>query len=220
MTACGPVPVQRYGRVSPRTRTSRACDGGGRRGQGRVSAAALRLLPDLWSGNPQPRGTVWPRVEQAVAARASWLPSRVAGLPAPAPPPPTAGALGRFGCGHRAGPSASRDPARPPAPGRPPPTPRRGDDAAHRERTERPVRVVAVPPSPRPTPGTADRCRAPAAPHLTHPHRRCRSFFAGHTPARTHVVTYAHGGTQHARAKARRHADKQLRGHALTYTRT
>lgn len=71
-----------------------------------------------------------------------------------------------------------------------------------------------------PTPGTADRCRAPAAPHLTHPHRRGRSFFAGHTPARTHVVTYAHGGTQHARAKARRHAAKQLRGHALTYTRT
>lgn len=49
-----------------------------------MSAAALRLLPDLWSGNPQPRGTVPPRVEQAAAARASWLPSRVAGLPAPA----------------------------------------------------------------------------------------------------------------------------------------
>lgn len=121
-----------------------------------MSAAALRSLPDLWFGKPQPRGTVPRRAERAAAARASRLPSCAAGLPAPPRRPSesrarsadSAAATGRDR-------PLPRDPARLPAPGRPPTTPRRGDAAGHRERTERSVRVVTVPLSPRP--GTRNR---------------------------------------------------------------
>ena len=144
----------------PRTRTSRARDGGGRTGQGRVSANALSLLPARGPGTPSPEaqsrgGPSGPQLHGLPGSFRARRDSRHrVSRPRPrqpgesrARPADSAAATGR----DRPFP---RDPSRPPAQGRPPPTPRRGDGAGHRERPDRSVRVGAVPSSPRP--GTKD----------------------------------------------------------------
>lgn len=192
----------------------RACDCGWRRGQGRVAWAALRVLPDPPPPPPaKARKTPAQRYQPAegpagLSSRGFLAPFVAGGSPgtesrAPLADPDAATRRDR---------PLPRDPARPPAPGRPPPTPRPGDDAGRGERTERSARVVALPPSPRP--GTGDRTQVtgvggPSPDRLAQtPAPLPCGAYAGSNPRN------AHGGTEHARSRARRHAAKQLRTHA------
>ena len=140
--------------------------------------------PPPQPGQPQPRGTVPRRAGQAWAGRASRLPGRRAGLPAPSRGHPRRTQLR---------PSAGAVRFRRTRRGRQRPDhrlPRAGE-----ETTRAAERGHGAPPASwlsrlrhGPAPGAADRGQASAAPHLT-PHTRRRPVSAARTPAATRVRT-------------------------------